>query len=263
MKNPNIPTPHPLIKNPHLDGDPFHLKGGPIGILLIHGFTATTAEMRPLGEYLQSKGFTISAPLLPGHNTYPEDINRFTWEDWVAEIKEAYHKILTECEIIFVGGESTGGLLGMYLASFHPEVSGVLTFAPALKLNLRTFDLIRLYALAPFVPYIEQQDEDDGLAWRGYRAKPLKGVIQLLRLQKATLPRLKDIRCPTLIVQGRLDETVHSQVPQIIKDEIGTDSVDIHWMESSTHCVVLDKELDKVNQISYEFIKKVLDGSNG
>jgi carboxylesterase len=253
------PSPHPLIKNPHLEGDPFFFEGGPIGIMLVHGFTATTAEMRPLGEYLHNLGFTVSAPLLLGHNTYPEDINHYTWKDWVSEVEAAYQELAMKSECVFLGGESTGGLLALYLASCHPEAAGILTYAPALKLTLRPIDLVTLYALAPFVPYIKQEDEDDGLAWRGYMAKPLKGVIQLLRLQKATSPRLHKIQTPILIVQGRLDETVHPQVPQMIANAVESNLVEIHWMEHSTHCVALDKELDQVNQITHNFIKKVLD----
>jgi carboxylesterase len=212
-----------------------------------------------MGEYLHDKGFTISTPLLPGHNTFPEDINRFTWHDWVKRVEMSYENFAAECDTVFVGGESTGGVLSLYLASQHPEISGVLTYAPALKLALGTLDIFKLYLIAPFVPYIEQEDEDDGLAWRGYRAKPLKGVIQLLRLQKATLPRLRNIQTPTLVIQGQLDDTVHPKVPGMIKDEIGADKVEIYWMESSSHCVVLDKEMDQVNQLTYQFIRKVID----
>ena len=250
---------HPLIKNPHLEGDPFYFKGNSIGILLVHGFTATTAEVRPLGEFLHKRGFTVSAPLLPGHNTFPEDINNFTWRDWLAEVEEAFQEIAEECEIVFVGGESTGGLLALYLGTKHQEITGILTYAPALKLTLKPTDKIKLYALAPFVPYIEQEDEDDGLAWRGYRAKPLKGVIELLRLQKATLPLLGQIHAPTLVVQGRLDDTVDPDVPEMIAKGIKSGYVEIHWMEESSHCVALDKELEEVKQVTIDFVNKILE----
>ena len=38
-----------LFINPHMDGSSFFFPGGPVGILLIHGFTATTVEVRALG----------------------------------------------------------------------------------------------------------------------------------------------------------------------------------------------------------------------
>lgn len=51
------------------DPAPFILTGGDDGILLIHGFTGSPAEMRPLGCYLHERGLTVSAPLLPDHGT--------------------------------------------------------------------------------------------------------------------------------------------------------------------------------------------------
>jgi len=253
---------HPLIQNPHLDGDPFYFEGGPIGILLVHGFSATTAEMRPLGEFLHSKGYTVSAPLLPGHNTYPEDINNYRWQDWVSEVEDAYQELARRCEKVFIGGESTGGLLALYLAGHHPEIAGVLTYAPALKLVLRGLDVLMLYLAAPFIPYRKVENvediEDDGLAWRGYMVRPLKGVIQLFRLQKKTTLLLPAIRRPTLIIQGSLDTTVASDVPQFIYDNISSILKEIHWMKESTHCVALDKELAQVQEITLNFIQKAL-----
>ena len=32
-----------FIVNPHLEGEPFFWPGGPDGVLLVHGYTATTA----------------------------------------------------------------------------------------------------------------------------------------------------------------------------------------------------------------------------
>lgn len=55
--------------NPELDGSSITWQGGKTGFLLLHGFTATTAEVRPLGEALHAAGHTVSAPLLPGHGT--------------------------------------------------------------------------------------------------------------------------------------------------------------------------------------------------
>ena len=51
-----------MIHNPHLEGEPFFWEAGPVGVLLIHGFTATTAEVRPLAKILQQDGYTVSGP---------------------------------------------------------------------------------------------------------------------------------------------------------------------------------------------------------
>ena len=46
----------PLIENPELEGGAFYWPGGPNGILLMHGFTATSVEIRPLAHAFQQAG---------------------------------------------------------------------------------------------------------------------------------------------------------------------------------------------------------------
>jgi carboxylesterase len=246
-----------FIKNPQLEGDAFFWQAGPIGILLIHGFTATTAEVRPLAKKLFAKGYTISGPLLPGHGTYPRDLNRVTWKDWVAEVEKAYQELRIHCTQVVVAGESTGGLLALYLVSRHPESVAALVYAPALKIVISSWNKFLLHLLAPFVPYMPKKDDDDGLPWKGYTVNPLKGTIQLLRLQHQVKRLLPTIRRPVLIIQGRLDFTVDPEVPETISNNIRSVIKEIHWMENSSHCVILDHELDQVTDITLRFLAKV------
>lgn len=278
-----------LIQNPHLEGNAFTWEGGPTGVLLIHGFTATSAEIRPLGRVLHEHGYTVAGPLLPGHFTRPEDLNRVRWQDWVATAEAAYAQIACRCTRVIVGGESTGGLLTLYLASEHPEIAAVMAYAPALRLNFRLIDYLKLYLAAPFIPYIahsasplaakkarpgstgsaatgEDAAGDPGsdgqnpsdMLWQGYTVRPLKGAIQLLRLQKQIYPRLARIQQPVLVVQGRLDSTVHPSVPETILTRVRSSLKEVHWMEKSAHTVVLDRELDQVAAITLEFMERAL-----
>ena len=73
-----------MTAHPELAPGAFVLGGGPVGCLLIHGFASSPPEMRPLGDFLHQRGITVSAPLLPGHGTVPEDLNRTLWQDWAA-----------------------------------------------------------------------------------------------------------------------------------------------------------------------------------
>ena len=54
-------TKHEIIYNAHLDGSDFFWKSGDIGILLIHGFTATPSEIKPLARILHE--FYPNAPI--------------------------------------------------------------------------------------------------------------------------------------------------------------------------------------------------------
>lgn len=97
------------LHNPYLDGDPFFWEAGPVGIFLSHGFTATTVEIRPLAKNLHEQGYTVAAPLMPGHGTHPKDLNRVHWQDWLEAGKETLEKLFQTCEHVFVGGESWAG----------------------------------------------------------------------------------------------------------------------------------------------------------
>ena len=37
--------------------EPFYFPGGPVGCVLVHGFTGTPFEMRGLGEFLNARGY--------------------------------------------------------------------------------------------------------------------------------------------------------------------------------------------------------------
>lgn len=98
----------PDIFNPRLRGDPFFWEGGPIGALLVHGFTATTAEVRPFARFLHARGFTVAGPLMPGHGTTPYALNHTPWTAWVQAAEEVYQKLRTCCEMAFISGFYNG-----------------------------------------------------------------------------------------------------------------------------------------------------------
>jgi len=248
-----------MLLNPDLQGEPFFLQAGPLGVLLVHGFTATAAEVRPLADRLHSAGYSVTAPLLPGHNTDPKDLNRVNWQDWVAEVEKSYHFLASICERIVVGGESAGGLLSLYLASKHPEIEALLLYAPALRLNMRPLDRIRLQIASPFIPWVSKPDSDPNPFWQGYPVNPLRGVVQLLRLQDQVLPNLGIIDQPILIVQGRHDKTVHPDVPELIYEQVSSKIKEKYWMPESGHCVIIDDEFEQVVEISLSFLRRIFD----
>jgi carboxylesterase len=248
----------PILRNPHLEGSPFYWEAGPTGVLLCHGFTATTAEVRLLARTLSEHGYTVAAPLLPGHGTTPQDCNRFTWKDWYASVEQIYQQLSARCQRVVMGGESTGALLALYLASKYPESSGILCYAPALRLMLGHMTNFLLSILTPFVISFPKAPSADDNPWQGYAVWPLKGTIQLRYLQKGIPPLLPQIHQPILILQGRLDPTVHPQSPQIIYDQVSSSIKELHWLEHSTHCVILDKERELAASLTLDFLQRVL-----
>jgi carboxylesterase len=247
-----------MLHNPQLEGSPFFWEGGTEGVLLIHGFTATTAEVRPLAQALRSSGYTVAGPLLAGHYTNPEDLNRVRWQDWVSAVKDMYQRLSSQCKSIVVGGESTGALLSLYLAYQHPTITALLLYAPALRLNLKPIDSILIHVLAPFVPWLPKTNLDSNDLWQGYPVNPLKGVLQLLKFQNKVRPLLPGIKQPALIVQGKLDTTVHPGVPDVIFNQLGSTTKEKYWLDNSAHCVIIDREFEQVKDLTFQFLNRVL-----
>ena len=246
------------MRNSQLDGSPFFWEAGPVGVLLCHGFTATTTEVRLLAQALFAQGYTVSGPLLPGHGTTPLDCNRYTWQEWYAALEASYQQLAQRCKTVVIGGESMGAVLVLRLACNHPEAAAVLCYAPALRLKLNRGAIWFLSLLAPFLTSIPKEPSSDDNPWQGYSVQPLKGARQLIQLQKDVLPILPRIHQPILIMQGRLDPTVHPFAPQIIYDQVGSASKELLWLENSTHCVILDKERDLAAKLTIDFLRRVL-----
>jgi carboxylesterase len=247
------------LYNPHLEGDAFFWQAGPVGVLLSHGLTATAAEVRPLAHRLHEAGYTVAGPLLPGHGTTPADLNRTPWQDWVRSAEGNYRRLATRCERVFVGGESMGAVAALYLASEHPEAVGVLAYAPIIKLNLGAWDRLRLRLLAPFISTLAKTDWKPCEGWQGYPVTPLRAAMQLLHMEQEVVRRLPRIHQPVLVVQGRLDTTVHPRSGEIIRLGVSSAAVAVHWLEDSCHTVVLDQEFDQVVDLTLSFIERVLE----
>ncbi len=238
------------MKNPHLNGDDILLHGNKTGIILIHGFTATTAEVRLLAERLHLAGYSVAAPLLPGHNTHPEDLNRATWQMWYEKVNQTYKAFITRCDRIFVGGESMGALLAIELAAQHPEIAGLFLFAPATKIQRLWLSRI----LATFKPYLPKSMKEDGQPWKGYTVYPLKGSVELLKLQKHARRQLKHITLPTLVFTGAYDKTIHTDSADIVLKGIDSQQKQHIELENSGHVILLDQDLDKVEDKILELI---------
>ena len=95
----------------------FLLRGDKIGVLLIHGFTGSPAELLPLGNFLNRAGFTVLAVRLAGHGTSERDLIRTNCGDWFNSVLDGYALLKNFCEKIFVVGHSMGALLSLKLAT--------------------------------------------------------------------------------------------------------------------------------------------------
>jgi len=102
--------------------EPFSFDGGPVGILLLHGFTGNPASLRRIGEWLAARGHAVACPLYPGHGRTWQELGGPRWQDWVAEAEGALRDLAGKVQGVVILALSFGAAVGLHLAARHPDV---------------------------------------------------------------------------------------------------------------------------------------------
>jgi len=240
-----------------LDLSPFFFEGSPTGCLLVHGFSGSPPEMRPMGEYLARKGLTVLGVRLAGHGTTPEDMARTGWRDWVASAGEGLQELEARCSQVFVAGLSMGGLITLHLAAHHPLAGIIVMSAPAYVADWR-FRFIPL--IWPFIPWITPDIESDltdpeaQTTFSAYGRLPTRCIASLGQLLRLVRRELAQVRVPALVMQGDCDHHVPPDSAQIISDGLGTTDEEIVRWPNSGHAITVDSEREAVWARAYAFI---------
>jgi len=229
--------------------EPFFFEGGLTGCLLIHGFSGTPREMLGLGKSLAAANYTVSAPLIAGHGTSPEDFAKTTWPDWVASVQSALDDLRGKTRQIFLIGLSAGGVIGLHLAATNP-VTGLVCMSVPMYFNhplLRFIPLLKL-----FVKYHRETSESD-LADPSalseiitYKRRPLSCVESLMKLQEVVRQELKQIKTPTLIMQGDRDRAIPPESADYIYEHLGSSDKTILHFPNSGHGIQVDAQKETV-----------------
>jgi carboxylesterase len=240
--------------------EPFYFPGNSTGCLLVHGFTGAPKEMRWMGEYLSSRGYTVLGVRLAGHATHIEDLMRMKWRDWLASVEDGYFLLHGCTKEIFIIGLSMGGILSLLFSSQH-AVNGVVAMSTPYMLPPDP-RLPFASLLSRFVPTVNKGKPD----WHNleaakdhidYPSFPIKGVIQLRDLMGEMRLALPKVKVPALIVHSRQDGSVPEEDAQKIYSELGSSNKELMWVDNSGH--VIPREPDRLlvfNKVD-EFIHRV------
>jgi carboxylesterase len=196
---------------------PFDLGGGEDACLLLHGFTGSPWDLRPLGEALAARGMRVVAPRLPGHGTTPQALLGVTWRDWQAAADDALRDLHGHRNV-FVAGLSMGALLALGLAARHPDaVRALALVAPAVRFRGPRMFLIKQLARTPVLewthPWVEKTGTDlsdpEALAEAPVLpAFPVARLRDLCTLQNLAVGDATRVRCPTLVAVAEQDHVV-------------------------------------------------------
>lgn len=249
--------------------EPFFQRGGAVGCLCLHGFTASPAEVRWLAQHIASEGMTVYAPRLPGHGCDPRHLARCAWEDWYTATLDAYHLLRAQCDQVAAVGHSMGGMLALLLAAHAPIAAAAVLAAPAffpprLVRRARWFRFIR--------PFTDQPDTssltETVRAAQAARGEPVIGrvrydlwssraVYELFQLADALRSALPQVRVPLLLVYSEQDQTVSLESMRLIAANVASQQVEQRILQRSGHIVTQDVEREQVFADVADFLARM------
>jgi pimeloyl-ACP methyl ester carboxylesterase len=107
-------------------------------IILVHGLSDSPYFMTAIGEYFFNElGYNVYLPLLHCHGLKdPKGMESVELQEWKANVSFAVKSATLKAEQVSIGGFSTGGTLGFYMAATRPRINGSLyLFSGALDLT--------------------------------------------------------------------------------------------------------------------------------
>jgi carboxylesterase len=239
--------------------EPYRHDGGPVGVLLCHGFTGTPQSLRPWAEFLAGRGLTVSLPLLPGHGTRWQDMQATGWQDWYAEVDRELRALTARCARVVVCGLSMGGTLALRLAERHgAAVAGLVLVNPSVKADQRRLRAVPvLRHVVPSVAGIASDIAKEGAQEVGYDRTPLHAVHSLTRLWREVRADLPSVTQPVLLLRSRVDHVVHPSNAAVVLAGVSSTDVTEIELERSHHVATLDHDAELIFESSWSFVCRV------
>ncbi len=243
--------------------EPFHHDGGRVGVVLCHGFTGTPQSLRDWAVALAAAGHTVRLPLLPGHGTRWEDMNRTRWQDWYTAVDTTFSELRATCDDVFVAGLSMGGALALRLAEVHADdVAGVVVVNPAVLTEDRRVALLLpwLRHVVPSFPGVASDIKKAGVVELAYDRAPLHAAHSLSTLYRLVAADLPKITQPLLLMRSAEDHVVPASSSALVLERVrSTDKTEV-VLEDSYHVATLDHDAELVVKTSLDFIDRIVGG---
>jgi len=237
-------------------------KNARIGVLLVHGFTGAPPSMRPWGEFLHNHGYTVRVPLLPGHGTKPEDLNKVKWQEWPAKVQAELEQLYKSCDQVFIAGLSMGGAATLFVAAENNHrLSGLILVNPMINRSSAVLSRLPLWAkyLLSFTVKLRASVGNDikrpGITEHGYDATASTGAYELFKMLKETRTKLKTVTIPVQLFHSVEDHTLPVCNTEIILAEIGSSNKSRIELVNSYHVATLDYDQELIFQNSLTFIQ--------
>ncbi len=231
-------------------GEPFLLippEPRALGVVLVHGFLASPAELREFGEQLYELGFPVIGVRLKGHGTSPWDLRERSWRDWQESVRRGYSIMEEFAPRIALVGFSTGGALSLILAAERlPRLAGVVAASVPMKFQDRGMRFVPLVhganrlvrwvsSFEGIKPFQTNESEHPDI---NYRQMPVRGLYELTVLVDVLKVRLPQIICPVTLLQGSDDPVVVPGSAKSILEYLGEVPVVLKMIDSERHGII-------------------------
>jgi carboxylesterase len=224
--------------------------------IIIHGFTGTPWEVKPLALALEQIGYEVITPLLPGHSMNKERLEKASASDWLQMIEKIIRQAIEENKKIHMIGFSMGAMIASIMA-YRFAVSTLVLLSPA------------VYVLTPNLlkrkvgNFIQQTRENRSLV--GYtiqknpsfiRSTPLYNLFQFQKIVRQAKRIFQHISIPICIIHGQKDDTVDPKSSELIYRVASSKEKELHFLPFSKHHICQDCKVNTVIQIVIKFLDK-------
>lgn len=249
------------------DGEPYlltHKDNQRTGVLLVHGFISSPAELTAYGKHIHALGFNVLGCRLAGHGTSPCDLATRHWEDWLDSVRRSYEILAAISPRVIVVGFSAGATLALLLASEKPDkLKAVALICPALKVQDKKINLASVaHAVTSFTSNFLKgaaafkfRRSHTGQPDTNYQSIPLSALAELKALMAKARNKVPEIKTPLLIMQSKNDPVVIGDFADTIMEKVTATEKELHWVDTDTHHILKENILGTWDLLD-EFIAK-------
>lgn len=227
-------------------------EGSP-GVLLLHGFGDTPQTLALLARRLHKSGYSLYAPLLPGHGRDMAAFEKSRASDWIDAARNAFVEMRTRHDSVSIVGLSMGGALSVLIAAELDDIPALVLIAPYVGMPRLLRAAAATHLLwGRFAGEINGRsprsirdpiEREKNLAYGAITGRALHELSRVVRLARKALPRVK---APTLIIQSREDPRIAPDIAEFALESLGTREKKLVWTEGAGHIITVDFGRERV-----------------
>lgn len=242
---------------------PYSLRAGRTGVLVLHGFMGSPISSRPMADHLHAQGYTVHCPLLPGHGERPDKLRDVPRQAWIAEAEEGLATIRQWCDEIFILGHSMGCVLGAHLVQHNPDIPAMVMIAPLWQVPSKAIYLAaplrylitwlypwrykRLRSLTEeraldLYPDLDLDDPAVQAQMAEMTRMPLSGIDEMRKMAQMGRALWPQLQLPALVLQGQKDRAVKPGSAEALFAALGSEDKHLSLYPRAGHELMRPKD---------------------